>query len=133
MSVEVAIPQRYHRAIMGPKGCRIQHITREHEVQIKFPEREESSAGPKHDTLTAPAAPRTRTHSLWYLWSTTGQEAPLQENGEVSPEAEFIPRKCDIIAIAGRAEKCEVAKAALLVGTITSSGRSTVSTTADDK
>uniref|UniRef100_A0A8C4F112 Vigilin n=1 Tax=Dicentrarchus labrax TaxID=13489 RepID=A0A8C4F112_DICLA len=84
VSVEVAIPQRYHRAIMGPKGCRIQHITREHEVQIKFPEREDS------------------------------QEAPPQENGEVSPEAEFVPRKCDIITIAGRAEKCELAKAALL-------------------
>lgn len=128
MSVEVAIPQRYHRAIMGPKGCRIQHITREHEVQIKFPEREESAAGLKHDALAAPAASRTRTHSLWYLWPTTGQEAPLQENGEVSPEAEFSPRKCDIIAIAGRVEKCELAKAALLVGTVSSCGRSTVST-----
>uniref|UniRef100_A0A673CS78 Vigilin n=1 Tax=Sphaeramia orbicularis TaxID=375764 RepID=A0A673CS78_9TELE len=87
VSVEVAIPQRYHRAVMGPKGCRIQHITREHEVQIKFPERDDSAAG---------------------------QEAPPQENGEVSPEAEFVPRKCDIITISGRAEKCEVAKAALL-------------------
>lgn len=47
VSVEVAIPQRYHRAIMGPKGCRIQHITREHEVQIKFPERDDSAAGQK--------------------------------------------------------------------------------------
>uniref|UniRef100_A0AAQ5X7A2 Vigilin n=1 Tax=Amphiprion ocellaris TaxID=80972 RepID=A0AAQ5X7A2_AMPOC len=84
VSVEVAIPQRYHRAIMGPKGCRIQHITREHEVQIKFPERDDS------------------------------QEASPQENGEVSPEAEFVPRKCDIITISGRAEKCEQAKAALL-------------------
>lgn len=45
VSVEVAIPQRYHRAIMGPKGCRIQHITREHEVQIKFPERDDGAAG----------------------------------------------------------------------------------------
>lgn len=45
VSVEVAIPQRYHRAIMGPKGCRIQHLTREHEVQIKFPERDDSAAG----------------------------------------------------------------------------------------
>ncbi|XP_034712260.1 vigilin [Etheostoma cragini] len=87
VSVEVIIPQRYHRAIMGPKGCRIQYITREHEVQIKFPERDDSAAG---------------------------QEAPSQENGEVSPEAEFVPRKCDIITIAGRAEKCELAKAALL-------------------
>uniref|UniRef100_A0A673CS86 Vigilin n=1 Tax=Sphaeramia orbicularis TaxID=375764 RepID=A0A673CS86_9TELE len=41
-------------------------------------------------------------------------QAPPQENGEVSPEAEFVPRKCDIITISGRAEKCEVAKAALL-------------------
>lgn len=45
VTVEVAIPQRYHRAVMGPKGCRIQHITREHEVQIKFPERDDSAAG----------------------------------------------------------------------------------------
>lgn len=50
VSVEVAIPQRYHRAIMGPKGCRIQHITREHEVQIKFPERDDSAAGQKRNT-----------------------------------------------------------------------------------
>ncbi|KAL3046382.1 hypothetical protein OYC64_004399 [Pagothenia borchgrevinki] len=85
--VEVAIPQRFHRAIMGPKGCRIQHITRENEVQIKFPERDDSAAG---------------------------QDAPPQENGEVSPEAEFVPRKCDIITIAGHEEKCEMAKAALL-------------------
>lgn len=49
VSVEVAIPQRYHRAIMGPKGCRIQHITREHEVQIKFPERDDSAAGDKQN------------------------------------------------------------------------------------
>uniref|UniRef100_A0A671VQX6 Vigilin n=1 Tax=Sparus aurata TaxID=8175 RepID=A0A671VQX6_SPAAU len=92
VSVEVAIPQRYHRAIMGPKGCRIQHITREHEVQIKFPERDDGAS----------------------VLTLTGQEAPPQENGEVSPDAEFVPRKCDIITISGRAEKCELAKAALL-------------------
>uniref|UniRef100_A0A673CVQ2 Vigilin n=1 Tax=Sphaeramia orbicularis TaxID=375764 RepID=A0A673CVQ2_9TELE len=90
VSVEVAIPQRYHRAVMGPKGCRIQHITREHEVQIKFPERDD------------------------ILFHSPNPHAPPQENGEVSPEAEFVPRKCDIITISGRAEKCEVAKAALL-------------------
>ena len=52
VTMEVAIPQRYHRAIMGPKGCRIQHITREHEVQIKFPERDEGAAGQKHRNTT---------------------------------------------------------------------------------
>ncbi|PWA28889.1 hypothetical protein CCH79_00012952, partial [Gambusia affinis] len=90
VNVEVAIPQRHHRAIMGPKGSRIQNITREHEVQIKFPERDDSAAG---------------------------QDASPQENGDVSPEAEFVPRKCDIITISGRAEKCELARAALLVST----------------
>ncbi|TNN67935.1 Vigilin [Liparis tanakae] len=93
VSVEVAVPQRYHRAVMGPKGCRIQLITREHEVQIKFPERDDGAAG---------------------ITREAGQEAPAQENGEVSPEAEFVALKCDIITIAGRAEKCELAKAALL-------------------
>ncbi|XP_034020632.1 vigilin isoform X2 [Thalassophryne amazonica] len=87
VNMEVAIPQRHHRAVMGPKGCHIQHITREHEVQIKFPERDDNAAG---------------------------QELPLQENGDISPEAEFVPHKCDIINISGRAEKCELAKAALL-------------------
>uniref|UniRef100_A0A3Q3GVM4 Vigilin n=1 Tax=Labrus bergylta TaxID=56723 RepID=A0A3Q3GVM4_9LABR len=88
VSMEVAIPQRFHRAIMGPKGFRIQHITREHEVQIKFPEREDS---------TAEYCPCFNSN--------------LQTE---DPEAEFIPRKCDIITISGRAEKCELAKAALL-------------------
>ncbi|XP_041925524.1 vigilin [Alosa sapidissima] len=86
VTVEVAILQRHHRAVMGPKGCRIQQITRDHEVQIKFPEREES----------------------------TGQEPHPQENGDASPEGEPVPRKCDIIAISGREEKCELARQALL-------------------
>ncbi|XP_061665242.1 vigilin-like [Syngnathoides biaculeatus] len=72
---------------MGPKGSRIQHISREHEVQIKFPERDDANAG---------------------------QEASPQESNHVCPDGDFVPRKCDIVAILGRAEKCEVAKAALL-------------------
>lgn len=113
MTAEVAIPQRYHRAIMGPKGCRIQHITREHEVQIKFPERDESAAGENLSKAFVEYVPTF--YLLHFHIETTGQEAFLHENGEVSPE-EFIPRKCDIITISGRAEKCELAKAALLVG-----------------
>lgn len=41
MTIECVIPQKFHRSIMGPKGSRIQQITRDHNVQIKFPEREE--------------------------------------------------------------------------------------------
>ncbi|KTG45664.1 hypothetical protein cypCar_00001801 [Cyprinus carpio] len=83
VNVEVLIPQRYHRAVMGAKGCKIQQITREHEVQIKFPDRDECAA----------------------------QEPASQENGDT----DLIPRKCDIIIVTGRAEKCELARAALLV------------------
>uniref|UniRef100_A0A672JEZ2 Vigilin n=1 Tax=Salarias fasciatus TaxID=181472 RepID=A0A672JEZ2_SALFA len=41
VTVECVIPQKFHRSIMGPKGSRIQQITRDHNVQIKFPERED--------------------------------------------------------------------------------------------
>uniref|UniRef100_A0A671R3D7 High density lipoprotein-binding protein n=1 Tax=Sinocyclocheilus anshuiensis TaxID=1608454 RepID=A0A671R3D7_9TELE len=82
VNVEVLIPQRYHRAVMGPKGCKIQQITREHEVLIKFPDRDECAA----------------------------QEPASPENGDT----DLIPRKCDIIIVTGQAEKCELARAALL-------------------
>lgn len=39
MTIEVEIPQKYHGTIMGAKGFRIQEITREHNVNIKLPER----------------------------------------------------------------------------------------------
>lgn len=41
VTVECVIPQKFHRSIMGPKGSRIQQITRDHNVLIKFPERED--------------------------------------------------------------------------------------------
>uniref|UniRef100_A0A8D2LJL3 Vigilin n=1 Tax=Varanus komodoensis TaxID=61221 RepID=A0A8D2LJL3_VARKO len=43
-----------------------------------------------------------------------GSEAQSQENGDMSPEPDPAPRKCDIIFISGRKEKCEGARAALL-------------------
>ncbi len=45
-----------------------------------------------------------------YLW-LAAQEAASQENGDT----DLIPRKCDIITVTGQAEKCELARAALLV------------------
>lgn len=39
--MECVILQKYHRSIMGPKGAHVQQITRDHNVQIKFPERED--------------------------------------------------------------------------------------------
>ncbi|XP_010139037.1 PREDICTED: vigilin isoform X2 [Buceros rhinoceros silvestris] len=94
VTIECTIPQKFHRSIMGPKGSRIQQITRDYGVQIKFPDREENPA---------PVA-----------------EPAVQENGEESGEGKdgkdadpSSPKKCDIIIISGRREKCEAAKEAL--------------------
>uniref|UniRef100_A0A3B3WR27 Vigilin n=1 Tax=Poecilia mexicana TaxID=48701 RepID=A0A3B3WR27_9TELE len=90
VTVECVISQKFHRSIMGPKGSRIQQITRDHNVQIKFPEREDP------------------------------QEAPVQENGEANGEVKEpvdpnAPKKCDVILISGRKERCEAAVEALKV------------------
>lgn len=45
VTLECAIPQKFHRSVMGPKGSRIQQITRDFNVQIKFPDREENPGG----------------------------------------------------------------------------------------
>ncbi|VTJ88527.1 Hypothetical predicted protein, partial [Marmota monax] len=91
VTVECAIPQRFHRSVMGPKGSRIQQITQDYNVQIKFPDREENPV------------PST--------------EPAVQENGEEAGEGREAepgsPRRCDIIVISGRKERCEAAKEAL--------------------
>ncbi|XP_052048399.1 vigilin [Apodemus sylvaticus] len=94
VTVECAIPQKFHRSVMGPKGSRIQQITRDYNVQIKFPDREENPV-----------------HSV---------EPSIQENGDETGEGREAkeadpgsPRRCDIIIISGRKEKCEAAKEAL--------------------
>ncbi|MBN3325573.1 VIGLN protein, partial [Atractosteus spatula] len=90
--MECVIPQKFHRSIMGPKGSRIQQITRDHNVQIKFPEREDAQAA------TA--------------------EQPVQENGVANGEVKeaadpSTPNKRDVIVLSGRKEKCEAAVEAL--------------------
>ncbi|KAJ8277086.1 hypothetical protein GJAV_G00071330 [Gymnothorax javanicus] len=91
VTMECVIPQKFHRSIMGPKGSRIQQITRDHNVQIKFPDREDPQAPPA--------------------------ETPVQENGEADEELKesdhAAPKKCDVIVLSGRKEKCEAAVEAL--------------------
>uniref|UniRef100_A0AAR2K8L0 Vigilin n=1 Tax=Pygocentrus nattereri TaxID=42514 RepID=A0AAR2K8L0_PYGNA len=89
VTMECVIPQKFHRSIMGPKGARIQQITRDHNVQIKFPEREDLQA-----------------------------ETQVQENGESNGEIKepadpAAPKKCDVIVLSGRKERCEAAVEAL--------------------
>ncbi|XP_072349563.1 vigilin isoform X2 [Scyliorhinus torazame] len=89
VTLECVIPQKFHRAVMGLKGGKVQQITRDHDVQIKFPERDENQ----------------------------GPDLHPQENGDLNPdlrEGEQAPRKCDVIVVSGRKEKCEAAREALL-------------------
>jgi predicted PilT family ATPase len=39
VTIECIISQKYHRTVMGSKGHKVQEITRDHEVGIKFPDR----------------------------------------------------------------------------------------------
>ncbi|XP_056607167.1 high density lipoprotein binding protein a [Triplophysa dalaica] len=92
VTMECVIPQKFHRSIMGPKGSRIQQITKDHNVQIKFPDREDMQA--------------------------SSTDASVQENGEANGEVKepvdpSAPRKCDIIVLSGRKERCEAAVEAL--------------------
>lgn len=43
VTVECILPQKHHRTVMGAKGHKVQTITSDFDVQIKFPERDNTS------------------------------------------------------------------------------------------
>ena len=50
VSMECVIPQKFHRTVMGQRGCKVQEITRENDVTIKFPDRPtEGDCKARHD------------------------------------------------------------------------------------
>ncbi|XP_064543886.1 vigilin [Drosophila montana] len=92
-TIEVVIPQRQHRTIMGARGFKVQQVTSEFDVQIKFPDRD----------ATEPVE-----------GLTNGVNGDGSEGGaEGEPSAEPV-RQCDVIRITGRIEKCNAAKQALI-------------------
>ncbi|XP_043578078.1 vigilin [Bombus pyrosoma] len=82
---ECIIPQKHHRTVMGAKGRKVQMITSEYDVQIKFPDR---------DTYDE-------------------QRVAEQMNGENGEVPETVPA-CDVIRITGQPENVAAAKQALL-------------------
>lgn len=86
VTVECIIPQKHHRTVMGAKGRKVQTITSEYDVQVKFPDRD-----------------------------TYADEHQLAEkiNGESGEHTEEVPA-CDIIRITGQPENVAAAKKALL-------------------
>ncbi|XP_046605985.1 vigilin [Neodiprion virginianus] len=85
VTIECIIPQRHHRTVMGARGCKVQGITAEFDVQIKFPDRV------VHEE----------------------QRPDEQVNGEETEAVETVPA-CDIIRITGQPDKAEAARRALL-------------------
>lgn len=58
--------------------------------------------------------------TLAHFWSASQSEAEVQENGEANGEVKEIadptvPKKCDVIVLSGRKERCEAAVEALKV------------------
>ncbi|RXG56235.1 Vigilin [Armadillidium vulgare] len=45
VTLEVNIPQKHHRNVMGPRGIKVQNITSDYDVQIKFPDKDFQSDG----------------------------------------------------------------------------------------
>ncbi|XP_068970122.1 vigilin isoform X2 [Bombus flavifrons] len=82
---ECIIPQKHHRTVMGAKGRKVQMITSEYDVQIKFPDR---------DTYDE-------------------QRVAEQMNGENGEVPETVSA-CDVIRITGQPENVAAAKQALL-------------------
>ena len=92
VSIECVIPQKYHRNIMGAKGANVQKVTSEHNVQIKFPDRENRGQG-----------------------MVNGSSSPVEETGDEPGSPPASPRKCDTITIVGSKDNAEAAKQALMV------------------
>lgn len=86
--MEVIIPQKYHRTVMGARGSKVQAITTENDVQIKFPEKDSG-----------------------YL--PNGEENQELVNGDINGE-EMAVRPQDIVRIMGKKDRCEAAREALL-------------------
>uniref|UniRef100_A0A8C2A4P8 Vigilin n=1 Tax=Cyprinus carpio TaxID=7962 RepID=A0A8C2A4P8_CYPCA len=120
---EVSIPAKLHNSLIGSKGSLVRSVMEEcGGVHIHFPA---EGSGLDKVTIRGPAeeverarrqllqlAEEKNIYELYYflyLW-LAAQEAASQENGDT----DLIPRKCDIITVMGRAEKCELARAALL-------------------
>ncbi|KAJ9575749.1 hypothetical protein L9F63_007395, partial [Diploptera punctata] len=89
VTIECIIPQKHHRTVMGAKGSKVQRITYDHDVQIKFPDRDAREDYHNHQD--------------------DGQQ---QANGDLE-EHEPV-RMCDVIRITGKPENCEAAKQSLL-------------------
>nr|CAD7196081.1 unnamed protein product [Timema douglasi] len=88
VTIECIIPQRHHRTVMGVKGFKVQGVTQEFDVHIKFPDRD--------------------AQEEYYNHQSTDGEIETQVNGEVEQEVVEPIRVCDVIRITGIEGEVEV-------------------------
>ncbi|CAI8009636.1 Vigilin [Geodia barretti] len=86
VAVKCEIDSKLHRSILGQRGAHVQAITSEHNVSIKFPDREPQQL----------------------------RSQPSEEGEESAPPPADDPAR-NLILITGRKENCEAAKLALMV------------------
>uniref|UniRef100_A0A8C9VJI0 Vigilin n=1 Tax=Scleropages formosus TaxID=113540 RepID=A0A8C9VJI0_SCLFO len=129
----VSIPSKLHNSLIGSKGRFVRSIMEEcGGVHIHFPT--EGSGidtvtirGPVEDVekakrqLLSVAEEKVRTLRVFFFYcffSASTAETTAQENGETNGEVKdaadpATPRKCDVIVLSGRKERCEAAVEAL--------------------
>lgn len=90
--IECIIPQKYHRTVMGAKGAKVQAITVNNNVNIKFPD-------------------RPTDEQNGYVEPSSNGWASDEAHEE---EIDSAPCKTDVIIISGRRENCEKARDDLL-------------------
>ncbi|XP_039296374.1 vigilin [Nilaparvata lugens] len=109
VTIECVIPWRYHKQVMGVRGVKVGDITATYNVHIKFPDNRERYANARdqhNDNLEQSQNGGGEEQGGDQLVNGSAAEAEEVDPDAVRPE--------DIVLITGRAEKCELAKQALL-------------------
>ena len=123
VTIECIIEPKHHRSIMGPKGSNVQAITQDHDVSIKFPDREKPgstsmSSGTVPNGGTAPGSGEggSTDGDAPAVNGDDGGGGPGSEEPSAAAPAVVDPRS--IILITGRQENADAAKQALMVSAL---------------
>lgn len=55
VTIECVIPKKHHRSVMGKRGAKVQQITSDFDVQVKFPEQKSETNGDVNGDIDATA------------------------------------------------------------------------------
>uniref|UniRef100_A0A8C9ZKK6 Vigilin n=1 Tax=Sander lucioperca TaxID=283035 RepID=A0A8C9ZKK6_SANLU len=120
VKIEVSIPSKLHNSLIGSKGRFVRSIMEEcGGVHIHFPT---EGSGIDKVTIRGPVEEVEKAKQQLLALAeekvSPPAEAPIQENGEANGEVKEpvdpnAPKRCDVIVISGRKERCEAAVEAL--------------------